>query len=321
MAVTARKTYSEGRRVGLSDPELATFSTLDLPETLAVDVARGLDEVLAPGEAAAASFAGFTAVYSDRTIIDTLGLNDRYVARLPIARPGVPGHEKFAPRTYLESRNVRIVNPWPKTDPGGPDTPMAVRLAGGAYLHFDIIEPADRVAARLGARGLDVWVGGHPVFDPARLKRTRTVASGDFEADTWDGWTLSGTAFGSSPREGPRAGNASRVTGFRGSGFVNTYLNDSDRDQGRATSAPFELTADVVHFLIAGGRSSQTSLELWVDGGRVRTASGRDSESLVRRAWDVTEFRGKRAWLVIRDDESASWGHIVVDDIQIGESR
>jgi arabinofuranosyltransferase len=59
------------------------------------------------------SLAGTIAYYSDLTTIDELGLNDRYVARLPgtlLAR----GHVKHAPDEYLVSRgvNLKLTHPW-----------------------------------------------------------------------------------------------------------------------------------------------------------------------------------------------------------------
>lgn len=42
-------------------------------------------------------------------IIDTLGLTDRTVARLPLVRRSRPGHEKAAPVQYLQTRRVAVV--------------------------------------------------------------------------------------------------------------------------------------------------------------------------------------------------------------------
>jgi hypothetical protein len=46
---------------------------------------------------------------SDLPIIDTLGLTDVYVARLPIERRGRPGHERKAPIEYLRTRGVAVL--------------------------------------------------------------------------------------------------------------------------------------------------------------------------------------------------------------------
>jgi hypothetical protein len=49
----------------------------------------------------------------------------------------------------------------------------------------------------------------------------------------------------------------------------------------------------------------------------VRTASGENSEDLVPIAWDVADYRGRPGYLLIRDNESGPWGHLVVDDIHV----
>jgi arabinofuranosyltransferase len=318
---TAYKTYHEGRKTRLAFAELLNYDALDLPEWNAIEVARGLETVLAPGEAASATFAGFTAVYTDLPIVDSLGLNDKYVARLPPVVRGTPGHEKFAPKEYLIARNVVVVNPWPRTEPGDANTVLAVRYAPGAYLHFDVVEPASLVVQRLQSRGFDVWAGGEPLLNPARFERASLALHFDFEDGTWRDWQLTGGAFGESPRQGSDWLNVPQITGLEGHHFVNTYFGNSDEATGTARSREFEIVGNVISFLIAGGKSTRTALELWIDGRMVRRSSGTNSEQLLRRMWIVEEFRGRTGYLLIRDDESGPWGHIVVDDIQVGDLR
>jgi hypothetical protein len=143
----------------------------------------------------------------------------------------------------------------------------------------------------------------------------------DFESGTWEGWTLSGTAFGTAPSDGTAWANAPSITGVQGRYFVNSYRDSSDAPVGSARSDTFTIDGDVVHFMIAGGASPNTALELWVDGKRVRTSSGRNSEELVPIGWTVEEFAGRPAYFVIRDDESTAWGHIVLDDIRLGRTK
>lgn len=68
---------------------------------------RGLlprDLVLATGGAGALPY------YTGWTTVDVLGLNDTYVAHLPIEKRGKVAHEKYAPFAYLQERKVALVD-------------------------------------------------------------------------------------------------------------------------------------------------------------------------------------------------------------------
>jgi hypothetical protein len=52
--------------------------------------------------------AGAVPYYTDWITVDALGLNDRYVAHLPLAKRGVIAHERHAPLTYLRERRVVV---------------------------------------------------------------------------------------------------------------------------------------------------------------------------------------------------------------------
>ena len=62
-------------------------------------------------------------------------------------------------------------------------------------------------------------------------------------------------------------------------------------------------------------RSSETTVNLVVDGEVVRSATGQDSEVLDWVAWNVEEFVGRQAEIRIVDNNRFGWGHILVDDI------
>jgi hypothetical protein len=320
IAATAFKTYNEGRATRLTMGELDNYDEMDTPEAWAVDIGWGLDRILRPDEAASASFAGFTAVYTDRTVVDSLGLTDKYVARLPAVRGG-PGHEKFAPPEYLASRNVLLVNPWPGRSVADSNRQFVVEHAPGYYVYFDALVPPYRVAETLLPRGFNVWAGGQKLFDRSSVEQVPVALNLDFESGTWESWTLTGTAFGTSPIEGASWTNAAAISGVQGRYFVNTHHGNSEAPVGTARSSEFTIEGDAIHFLIAGGGSPKTAIELWVEGERARASSGRNSDELVPVGWNVGEFRGRRGYLVIRDEESGPWGHIVVDDIQVGHTK
>ena len=121
-----------------------------------------------------------------------------------------------------------------------------------------------------------------------------------------------GPAFRSAPSRGS-ASAQQPVSGFLGSGLVNTYDPGGDSSQGTLLSKPFTVTKKQIHFLIGGGRSC--AAKLVVDGKEVRTASGNDSETLNWTSWNVEDFIGKSAAFKIVDQRDDGWGHINLDHI------
>src|SRR5258706_8430400 len=104
----------------------------------------------------------------------------------------------------------------------------------------------------------------------------------DFEGKDYGAWVATGTAFGPGPARGTLP-NQMPVSGFLGKGLVNSYLG-GDAATGTLISPPFTIERKALNFLIGGGRHpGETAINLLIDGKRVRTATGRDSEQL---EWD-----------------------------------
>ena len=136
----------------------------------------------------------------------------------------------------------------------------------------------------------------------------------DFESGTYDGWTITGEAFGDAPAPGSQP-NQMAVSGFRGMRLVNTFRGGDD-SVGTATSGDITIERSHIAFLIGGGRHKESvGIELLVDGTSVRSATGPESEELEWASWDVTEFSGRKARLRIFDNATGGWGHINVDQI------
>ncbi len=143
----------------------------------------------------------------------------------------------------------------------------------------------------------------------------RVTVFEDFEKASYDGWTATGKAFGPAPATG-KFGRQQPVAGWHGRGFVNTFRTD-DGPQGTLTSRPFTIAEPYIAFLVGGGNhKGATCMNLEVGGKVVRTITGRSNERLEPRAWDVREFIGKAARLVIVDKHSGPWGHINIDHIR-----
>ena len=170
------------------------------------------------------------------------------------------------------------------------------------------------------------------------LELTPQATTWDFETGDLRGWQATGTAFASQPTFGdnPRA-RQRETASHQGSYWIGTFERfpgpgrlpagsaQGDRPQGTLTSVPFDIPGGNLSFLIGGGSSRQTRVELLVldpiEGSiRVLSASGNNSETMRRQVWDLTPHAGKRGRIRIVDESSAGWGHINVDDFRFPPS-
>lgn len=144
------------------------------------------------------------------------------------------------------------------------------------------------------------------------------IVLNDFERKDYGDWKVTGDAFGTRPAHGTLA-NQQRVSGFLGEGLVNTYLG-GDQPHGTLTSPAFEISRKYVNFLIGGGsHADQTCINLLVEGKVVRTATGKDNEKLEWFFWNVEDLQGQTATVQIVDRNSAGWGHINIDQIELAD--
>jgi sucrose-6-phosphate hydrolase SacC (GH32 family) len=140
------------------------------------------------------------------------------------------------------------------------------------------------------------------------------IVVADFEGETWGEWVATGNAFGTGPARGTLP-NQMEVRGFLGRGLVNSFVG-GDAATGTLTSPPFKLERSFLRFRIGGGNHpGETELTLEVDGRVVRRATGRDAERLLPAVFDVREFAGGTARVVIVDRATGGWGHVNVDQI------
>jgi len=136
----------------------------------------------------------------------------------------------------------------------------------------------------------------------------------DFEEDNYDGWTVTGDAFGNAPATGTLPAQQ-EVNGFIGRSFVNSF-NNGDVTTGKMVSPDFTVSKRFINFLIGGGKGNGLKVSLYVDGAEVIYGkSFQDQETLRWEGWDVTEWLGKTAHIEILDEATGGWGHILVDHI------
>jgi hypothetical protein len=246
-----------------------------------------------PGESIATCLIGHTGFFSGLRVIDICGVIDPVIAHehVPAFGHGKPGHEKLGSPSYILGK-----------------------------------QPTYFIAGYLP---LDLWQLGYYFSDavPAEIAdgiytRDTAASTGHYLPETRvsfdtfpEGWTASGDAFARLPAYRNEAGQGD-LTGVRG-GFVNSFSRERNNDAtGRLASPEFELVGDKLEFRLAGGNDPEhLRVSLLLGGRRVASATGRRSDNMVRKQWDVRAYRHQRAVLEIVDDARGPWGYIAVDEI------
>lgn len=161
-----------------------------------------------------------------------------------------------------------------------------------------------------------------PAKEPAASDRPDIVFE-DFEKHNYEGWVVTGTAFGDGPvvvKDRPSYMGDLNAQGDR---TVNTHQTRNGEDVGKAdthigtlTSPVFAIERNFIRFRIGGGNHpAQTCVNLLIDGAVVRTATGANNNRMRVEHFDVKEFAGRRATLQIVDGWTGGWGQVGVDEI------
>lgn len=136
----------------------------------------------------------------------------------------------------------------------------------------------------------------------------------DFESGNFEGWTVEGTAFGTSPATGA-VDVQMPVSGFQGKYFANSFHGGDDA-VGTITSPEFTIERNFINFLLGGGKHSEIYVELIVDGKSVYVSRPTlESETLECLTWNVKTYKGKKAKIRVVDNQKGGWGHILLDEI------
>jgi len=170
------------------------------------------------------------------------------------------------------------------------------------------------------------WVQGQP---PA--------CTLDFETGTLDGWQASGRAFHFQPTLGdnPARRHRGQPSNHQGSYWIGTYEKyqgrpgqrpgdiQGDAPRGELSSPVFVIPSGSLSFLVGGGSSPDTRVELDILNDRddvgystAYQVSGMNTETMRRVEWDLDPYSGKRGMIRIIDNSSGGWGHINADDFR-----
>lgn len=168
-----------------------------------------------------------------------------------------------------------------------------------------------------------------PLPAEARTPPRPDILFEDFEKETYEGWVVEGTAFGTGPIErdkiphyqGDVAGEGRRVVNSHATA-PGTSVQEKDSHTGRLTSQPFTIERDYIHFWIGGGsHKDRTCVNLLVDGVVVASVTGRNQNRMELASFDVRPWAGRQAQIQIVDEVSGGWGNIGVDHIVFTDRR
>ena len=159
----------------------------------------------------------------------------------------------------------------------------------------------------------------------ARLRLPqRTIARGapivleDFEGSL-AAWRLSGSAFLEQPAAGNRAGQG-KISGHRGKGLLNSFRAGEGDSATGVASRTFVAPEDGWLGFWIGGGTHRVGVRL-LSGDRIVAAwRGQTNERLRQIRRDLSPYAGEELRLEVFDENGGGWGHVLVDQIEIGKT-
>jgi hypothetical protein len=153
----------------------------------------------------------------------------------------------------------------------------------------------------------------------------KTPLNFDFETGDLSDWDADGGAMIRQPANIQQlvTTQPQLVAGQQGNLWVSTEKFVGDKTVGELTSRRFVLTHPWASFLIAGGQSDLTVVEI-VDATSKNvlfTTTGSNSDQLKRIAIDLIVHQGKEVIVRIVDRKENEWGHIAFDDFRFHDSE
>lgn len=136
-------------------------------------------------------------------------------------------------------------------------------------------------------------------------------------SDGWNGWSVTGDAFGPDPHTREELPDVF-LEGLVGDFLATSHDRRPDPDsvvsdlrRGQLESEAFLLDRDFLTFDVAGGNHpKEVFVRLLIDGEAVHEVTGENSTLLKKVRWDVAEYSGQQAVLMVVDQHEGAWGHI-----------
>ena len=142
----------------------------------------------------------------------------------------------------------------------------------------------------------------------------------NFETGTLQDWTATGNAFEGQPVKGDAVSKrrTDMKSGHVGQFWIGTFEGGGDDATGTLTSVSFKVTQPWASFLVGGGGSDKTRVDVVRKEGTkeqvIFNASGTDKENMVRAVVDLQKHQGQEIFIRIVDQGRGGWGHVNFDD-------
>ena len=110
----------------------------------------------------------------------------------------------------------------------------------------------------------------------------------------------------------------------QGDFWVGTYELNGDPATGTLSSAPFKILHPYASFLIGGGSSDSTRVELVATESPQKVvfkATGPDRENMHPVVADLRSYQGREMFLRIVDEATNGWGHVNFDNFKFHDER
>ena len=140
-----------------------------------------------------------------------------------------------------------------------------------------------------------------------------------FESGTLADWTATGTAFDKQPIKGDvvAARRGDMKSNHAGQYWIGGFeVQQNDKATGTLTSSAFKVTQPWASFLVAGGETEKTRVDIVTknDGKVIHTAHSDQREDLRRSIVDLRKFEGRDIFIRLVDEHTGHWGHLNFDD-------
>ncbi|MBM3991026.1 MAG: DUF1080 domain-containing protein [Planctomycetes bacterium] len=156
------------------------------------------------------------------------------------------------------------------------------------------------------------------------LEHENAAPTLDFEGGDVRGWTADGDAFALQPIQGDTVKARGREPSLHeGNCWIGGYEKLGDGSTGTLTSNPIRIEEPFASFLVGGGGSPATRVELVLaeQGEVIFKSSGADFESLQRVVADLSKWRSRSMRIRLVDEEKGGWGHLNFDDFRFHAER